>query len=280
MTLRTGFEISLPPVLQDCLDSGNDLETRTLRLAFDTIAFCAHVEEQRQTLRSTLHSTFDTIHTLDKAFSNVHDDLIQTSPYLTVLAGPSLYPSWYSAVSRHPGEPSEVHVYLNGASDLWNNYRMSRLKFQSTLRNISPELAPLPLKNRQSHCPNADDLNKLQEADAIEYSTFVCLIDEICSSVYPVLTGDRNGKSVLTSFAGVSGARALALVTPLNCALSCLKSCDPELAERILPGRLSWLRNVLEVLGEKAGIREAWCWTDDQEAEAKARIREQLWFAT
>lgn len=254
ISLIAGLPFCLPPRMRKNFTAKTDLRSRTWSLAASTADICALMLKEKALPRARRHTELrKQFELLNSAFDSLESELEISTPYHTQESRSGLYPRWYSVVSTRTGGPQNLHSYaaMQDAA-VWNFERMARMKLQSL----------------------ALDLSLCESSVAAKLSS---LIEDLCASIYYILSYQPDGARPLTSFDDVAGSKAYSLISPIAIAIQCLESNQ---GLENASDRLLWLKNVLSVFKERLGISDAWCWNDGDEVDARLRIERELSFDT
>lgn len=253
------------------LASRFDLKSRVLALAAQAGDLCALARAEMQSVSLQQgNETHDQLDLLRHTFEQLGHELRASFPYRSASSDLFAYPIWYRPVSTLAGGPREVHQYLS-AEDVatWNTYRMAFLRLQTTIAKAGLQESgiALPLSSGEYRGDN--------KGLHIATAESLALSDATCASIFYSLSSRGDGQPEIQSLEDVPGAKAYALITPLAVTLRCFDELPPSpMASKVR----TWIKNVLDIMEQRLGVSEAWCWRDEDESIAKLEIERILSF--
>ena len=256
--------------MRNNLASRQDMRSRTLALGACAADYCAYVRkgqldvERWDQVDLSEHWKF-----LDAKFGELEADLQLALPYQTYTANAHSYPPWYQHVPAKSGGPSTVHSYecVDDVS-IWNAERMARIKLQTTVLSHG-------LVHATTSASKLDSNNYVSAAKEALVTNILRVVEEVCASVFYCFSYKPHGSHPVACFEDVAGAKAYALVSPLAVTAECLQQLP---APKTAAKTVEWIAHVLDVMRERLGISEAWCWRDGDEEVAKSNIEHSLRF--
>jgi hypothetical protein len=232
--------------------------------------FCAQNGEIRHDLE--IHSGSDIFQrwkSLDSQFDHLESDLRSALPYHKSPVDTHTYPRWYHDIAVKPDGPINVYSYqCESAATIWNTARMARMTLLSATLNSK--------LLRRTACATTFDGEQDDHFNETALAAHIVeLTEDLCASIFYYLSRKHEGAGEISSFKDVAGAKAYALISPLAVAAECLR----RLPDRARPvGRVEWIANVLQVMRDRLGISESWCWRDGDEVSAWIEIERTLRF--